>query len=100
MPLLGRVLGVGRKPAPAERTGREPVGLLACAGRFPIILAEKARECGIPVVCLGVTGMADPALKDICHEFHWLRRLSLGFVIRTLRRGGVSRWTMAGKFYK
>ena len=29
---------------------REPVGLLACAGRFPILFAEKARECGIPVV--------------------------------------------------
>jgi DUF1009 family protein len=76
------------------------VGLLACAGRFPIVFAEKARQCGIPVVCLGVPGMADPALKGICAEFHWMRRLSLGFVIRTLRRGGVSRWTMAGKFHK
>jgi len=44
--------------------------------------------------------MADPQLKTLCHEFHWLRRLSLGFVIRTFRRGGVSRWTMAGKFHK
>jgi DUF1009 family protein len=44
--------------------------------------------------------MADPALKGICHEFHWLRRLSLGFAIRTLRRAGVSRWAMAGKFHK
>ena len=44
--------------------------------------------------------MADPVLKTICHEFHWLRRLSLGFVIRTLRKGGVARWTMAGKFHK
>ena len=79
---------------------REPVGLLACAGRFPIVFAEKARECGIPVVCLGVSGMADPALRDICPQFRWLRRLSLGAAIRTFRRGGVRRWTMAGKFHK
>src|SRR5262245_10436352 len=100
MPLLSGWLGFGRKPTLAATSGPQPVGLLACAGRFPIVFAEKARQCGIPVVCLGISGMADPALKDICHEFHWLRRLSLGFVIRTLRRGGVSRWTMAGKFHK
>src|SRR5262245_42047886 len=100
MPLLSKLLGFGTRSAPAPRTGPQPVGLLACAGRFPIVFAEKARECGIPVVCLGVPGMADPVLKELCHEFHWLRRLSLGFVIRTLRRGGVSRWTMAGKFHK
>jgi DUF1009 family protein len=78
----------------------EPVGLLACAGRFPVLFAEKARECGIPVVCIGVAGMADPVLRSLCREFHWLRRLSLGFTIRAFRRGGVRRWTMAGKFHK
>lgn len=85
------------RPRPGTR---EPVGLVACAGRFPIVFAEKARECGLPVVCIGVAGMADPALKSLCHEFHWLRRLSLGFAIRTFRRGGVRRWAMAGKFHK
>jgi DUF1009 family protein len=85
------------RPTPA---GREPVGLLACAGRFPIVFAEKARECGIPVVCLGVKGMADPALGGLCPEFHWMRRASMGQVIRTFRRAGVRRWTMAGKFHK
>ncbi|MBN9118525.1 MAG: UDP-2,3-diacylglucosamine diphosphatase LpxI [Planctomycetes bacterium] len=79
---------------------REPVGLLACAGRFPVVFAEKARECGIPVVCVAAAGMADPVLKDICAEFTWLRRMSMGKTIRCFRRGGVRRWTMAGKFEK
>jgi DUF1009 family protein len=80
--------------------GREPVGLVAGAGRFPITFAEKARSCGIPVVCVGIAGMADPGLAAYCTEFHWLRRMSFGFIMRTLRRGGVRRWTMAGKFHK
>ena len=79
---------------------REPVGLLACAGRFPVVFAEKARECGIPVVCVGVAGMADPVLKDICTQFTWLKRFSLGAIMRGFHRGGVRRWTMAGKFEK
>ncbi|MBX9580143.1 MAG: UDP-2,3-diacylglucosamine diphosphatase LpxI [Gemmataceae bacterium] len=81
-------------------TAREPVGLLACAGRFPVAFAEKARACGVPVVCLGVAGLADPTLKDLCPEFRWMRRASLGQIIRTFRRAGVRRWTMAGKFHK
>jgi DUF1009 family protein len=77
-----------------------PVGLLAGAGRFPITFAEKARAHGIPVVCVAVKGMADPALAKLCTRFYWLRRFSMGFVIRSLKAGGVERWTMAGKFHK
>lgn len=89
-----------RRREPAGTAGPRPVGLVACAGRFPIAFAEKARECGVPVVCVGVAGMADPALKGICTEYHTLHRASLGFLLRTFRRGGVERWTMAGKFHK
>ncbi|MFM8272381.1 MAG: LpxI family protein, partial [Gemmata sp.] len=85
---------------PATFAAREPVGLLACAGRFPVVFAEKARECGIPVVCVGAIGMADPVLKHVCTDFTWLRRASLGTVARAFRRGGARRWTMAGKFEK
>lgn len=81
-------------------SGPRPIGLLACAGRYPIVIAEKARECGIPVVCVGVAGMADPILQEICTEFRWLRSSSLGFIMRTFQRGGVDRWMMAGKFNK
>ena len=38
-----------------------PVGLLAGSGRFPIAFAEKAREVGLPVVCVGLGGIAPPA---------------------------------------
>jgi DUF1009 family protein len=85
---------------PVRFDTREPVGLLACAGRFPIVFAEKARECGIPVVCVGMSGMADPVLSRICDQFTWLKRASLGTIMRAFKRGGVHRWTMAGKFHK
>ena len=78
----------------------EPVGLLACAGQFPVAFAEKAREVGRPVVCVGIAGMADPALETVCSEFRWLNRMSLGSIFRTFHRAGVRQWTMAGKFHK
>lgn len=78
----------------------EPIGLLACAGRFPIVIAEKAKSLGIPVVCVGVAGMADPHLRTLCTEYLSLRRAALGKIIRTFQRGGVRRWAVAGKFHK
>ena len=81
-------------------TGPAPIGLIAGAGRFPILFATKARELGIPVVCVGLADMADPALVPLCAKFFWLRRMSLGFVVRKFRRNGVVRWTMAGKYNK
>ncbi len=99
MRLLPGWLTLGSRSKPPS-PGPQPVGLIACGGRLPIAFAEKARACGIPVVCIGIAGMADPALKSICQEFHWLRRMSLGFSIRTFRRAGVTRWAMAGKFHK
>lgn len=76
------------------------VGLVACAGQFPVVIAEKAKEIGIPVICVGMGGMADPKLKSLCHEFHWNKRLSLGFVIKKFQLAGVERMTFAGKFQK
>lgn len=83
-----------------DRPARPPVGLIAGAGRFPIVFAEKAKALGIPVVCVGIAGMADPALEPLCHRFHWLRRMSMGYVFRKFHSGGVREWTMAGKFHK
>jgi len=80
--------------------GRAPVGLLAAGGRFPVLFAEKARSVGLPVVCVGMKGVADPALARLCPRFHWLRRMALGKVIRCFRDGGATRWTAAGKFHK
>ena len=100
MAVLSRLLGFAPRNSEQGRPGVEPVGLLACAGRYPIVIAKKARECGIPIVCVGVAGLADPELEELCPEFHWLRRASLSFLINTFRDANVSRWTMAGKFQK
>lgn len=80
---------------------KEPIGLLAGWGRFPIVIAEKARELGIPVICVGIRGMADKArLAPIVHRFYWTRLASINRPIRCFKKEGVRRWTMAGKVHK
>jgi DUF1009 family protein len=79
----------------------EPIGLVAGWGRFPVLFAQKAKSLGIPVVCVGIRGMADrAALEPHCHRFYWSRLAALGRPIRCFRRERVRRWTMAGKVFK
>lgn len=83
-----------------QARGPEPVGLLAGAGAFPIAVAEKARSLGIPVVCVGIRGMAPPELAALSDRFYWAGVARLGRMIRCFRREGVRRVAMAGKVHK
>ena len=84
-----------------ELTSREPIGLLAGWGRLPIVIAEKARRLGIPVVCVGIRGMAVKSqLAPLVKRFYWTRLAALNRPIRCFRGEGVRHWTMAGKVFK
>jgi len=79
----------------------EPIGLIAGWGRLPVIIAEKAKSLGIPVVCVGIRGMADrAALEPHCRRFYWTRLAALNRPVRCFKREGVVRWAMAGKVFK
>lgn len=82
-----------------SRTG-EPIGLLAGWGRYPIVVAEELRRRGHRVVCTAVRDHADPALAELCDEFHWVGMGSIGGIIRRFRQHGVERAVMAGKIHK
>jgi DUF1009 family protein len=76
------------------------IGLLAAWGRFPIVVAEALRRQNYHVSCLAVVDHADPRLRDICQDFHWVGLAKLGGAIRFFRRCGIRQATMAGKFHK
>ncbi len=76
------------------------VGLLAGSGRFPIVFAEKARQLGIPVVCVGIRFEADPVLAQLVSRFYWSGVARMGRMIRCFRREHVRHVVMAGKIQK
>jgi UDP-2,3-diacylglucosamine hydrolase len=86
---------------PNQSTTTSPIGLIAGWGRFPILFAEKARERGVPVVCVGIRGLADrKAIEPLVKKFYWSRAAALNGPIRRFKQEGVTRWTMAGKVFK
>lgn len=91
------MFGFGSQPEPLQRT---PIGLLAGWGRFPILFAEKARQLGLPVVCVGLRDEAAPELAGLVDRFYWTGIGKLGRMIRCFKREGVEQIVMAGKFHK
>lgn len=76
------------------------VGIIAGAGRYPIILAQAIKQTGREVVCLGVRDHVDLSLREICDEFAWGGLGKFGWATRYFRRRGVEYATMAGKINK
>ncbi|HJQ79175.1 MAG TPA: UDP-2,3-diacylglucosamine diphosphatase LpxI [Lacipirellulaceae bacterium] len=76
------------------------IGLLAAWGRFPVLVAEALRRQDYHVSCLAVADLADPRLREICQDFHWVGWGKLGGALKFFRRCGIREATMAGKFHK
>jgi DUF1009 family protein len=77
-----------------------PLGLLAGSGRFPFVVAEKARSLGLAVVCVGIRYEAAPELARVVDRFYWAGLARLGRTIRCFKSAGVERVVMAGKIAK
>jgi len=83
-----------------QKSESNRVGLLAGAGRFPIVFAQTAREQGYAVHCMGVLGLVDEDLRELCTDFKTAPLARLGKAIRFFRQRGVDRVVMAGKIEK
>ena len=73
-----------------------PIGLLAGSGRFPILFAQKARQLGRPVVCVGINDEAPAELVSLVDRFYWTGVAKLGRMIRCFKREGVKDLRQAG----
>jgi UDP-2,3-diacylglucosamine hydrolase len=88
-----------RKTMPLEFQPKR-IGLLAAWGRFPVLVAEALRRQDYHVSCLAVADLADPRLREICQDFHWVGWGKLGGALKFFRRCGIREAMMAGKFHK
>lgn len=84
----------------AGHTEATPLGLIAGEGVFPLLVARGAKAAGRRVVCVGLAGNADPALRALCDEFHWVGVSRLGRWVRRLRAGGCGEAIMVGRVKK
>lgn len=78
----------------------ESIGLIAGAGRLPILVAEGMKEAGRRVCAVGLRGQFDAALPPLCDAFSVVGIARLGSWIRVLRRFEVTEAIMVGRVEK
>lgn len=83
-------------PEPDPPAHAEPIGLIAGAGRLPILVARGLRSQGRQVLAIGFRGQYDSELPALCDRFRSVGLLRIGQWSRTLRRFGVERAIMVG----
>ena len=83
-----------------EMTVPDKVGLVAGWGNFPIRVAQRLIDNGTQVYCVGITGHADPLLREICTDYKDFGMGRMGAQVRYLKRHGVTQATLAGKIFK
>lgn len=76
------------------------IGIIAGAGRFPVLVLEGAKRAGCHVTVVGLRGLADRELVSEADVFHWAGVARIGRWIRILRRGRVASVVLAGSVRK
>ena len=76
------------------------IGLLAGAGRFPIVFAEAARRQGHEVITYGPTGMVSEELREYSDYMYVGSLGRIGKAISIFKRKQVKSIVMAGKIEK
>ena len=76
------------------------IGLIAGAGRLPIIVAEGLRDIGHRIHGIGLAHMYEPELPEMCDSFHEVGLFRVGGWGRALSRRNVRHAIMVGKVDK
>jgi DUF1009 family protein len=79
---------------------KEPIGIIAGGGKFPMLIAESARREGHPVVAVAHYDETDPALEEKVDKIIWIKLGQLGQLIKALKKNRVRKALMAGSIKK
>jgi len=86
---------------PFVRVTTQPIpmkyGLIAGNGRFPFLVLEGARDCGVEVVVAAIKEEASPEIEGKSQGCEWIGVGQLGRLIRYFKREQVTHAIMAGQ---
>ena len=84
-------------PVMGERT-RDPLGVIAGRGAYPLVLARAARDQGVPFLfAVAFKRETDRAIEELVDEVHWLPVGRLKRMLDAFTEAGVRQVVMAGQ---
>lgn len=75
----------------------EKIGLIAGNRRFPLLVAQQARQQGVSVITCAVKGDTDPAIRKFSDKLFWVPLAEFQLMFEHFRKEGVKQVIMAGQ---
>src|SRR5260221_4907477 len=76
---------------------RQPYGLIAGNGRFPVLALEAAKKAGLEVVAIGIKEEASREIEPLAARCHWISLGALSKLIDICHREGITEVMMCGQ---
>lgn len=76
------------------------IGLIAGGGKFPLLIADSARQRGLEVIAVAHKGETSPELGDKVDDITWICLGQFGHLLSAFKTKGVTRVLMAGTIAK
>ncbi len=89
---------MGMKDTVSEQYDK--IGLIAGSGKFPILIAETAKEKGLKVIAVAHKGETDPELAKKTDKITWVGLGQFGHLLDAFKSSGVHKVLMAGGITK
>ena len=89
---------MGMKDTVSEQYDK--IGLIAGSGKFPILIAETAKEKGLKVIAVAHKGETDPELAKKTDKITWVGLGQFGHLLDAFKSNGVHKVLMAGGITK
>jgi DUF1009 family protein len=77
-----------------------PIGLIAGEGELPLLVARNVKRANLRLAVVGLSGCADPQLRELADDFRWRGIAQLGRWIRVLKSAGCREVVMVGRVGK
>jgi DUF1009 family protein len=72
------------------------IGLIAGNGKFPILIAQAARQAGKRMIAVAHVGETLPELEPWVESLHWIRLGEFGKLVKIFQKEAVSQVVLAG----
>ena len=75
---------------------QKKLGIIAGDGRFPVLLAEAARDNGYTIIAVAHTGLSTQDIEKIAERTYWIHIGEISRLIDIFKQEGISEAVMAG----
>lgn len=76
---------------------KEPLGIIAGQGQFPLVLAREAGSRDVEIFAIAINGLTSKKIADFASEVYWFELGEIARILHLLKERGIRQVALAGR---